>query len=128
MASMPLIGSRRWSRFAIADDAYGGNVTVGKFTHRWLQSSIIARIEGADPKLKEEVVIFGAHLDSFNLTNPVNGRAPGSDDNGSGSVTLFESLRAGSATIAVHRSQPDGFDLNFGPPPMLIKWARDFGA
>ncbi|OXA40932.1 hypothetical protein Fcan01_24383 [Folsomia candida] len=30
--------------------------------------------------------------------------------------------------IAVHRSQPDGFDLNFGPPPMLIKWARDFGA
>lgn len=43
--------------------------------------------------LKEEVVIFGAHFDSINRDDPTEGIAPGSDDNGSGSVTLFESLR-----------------------------------
>ncbi|OXA65091.1 probable leucine aminopeptidase 1 [Folsomia candida] len=83
----------RMVKIAITDGAYGGKVTVEKFTHSWPQSSIIARIEGADPVLKEEVVIFGAHFDSINSADPVDGIAPGSDDNGSGSVTLFESLR-----------------------------------
>lgn len=36
----------RMVKIAITDGAYGGKVTVEKFTHSWPQSSIIARIEG----------------------------------------------------------------------------------
>lgn len=68
-------------------------VTVDKFRHSWAQNSVIAKILGADPVLKEEVVIFGAHLDSINSRSPARGVAPGSDDNASGCVTLLESLR-----------------------------------
>jgi len=33
-------------------------------------------------------------MDSINLDSPENGRAPGADDDGSGSVNLIESFRA----------------------------------
>lgn len=32
-------------------------------------------------------------MDSINLSNPMNGRAPGSDDDGTGTVNLIETLR-----------------------------------
>ncbi|KAH9909943.1 leucyl aminopeptidase [Xylariomycetidae sp. FL2044] len=65
------------------------NATVEPFTHaNFEQISIIAKIPG----LSETTVIAGAHLDSVN-GNEVQGRSPGADDNGSGTVTLLESLR-----------------------------------
>jgi len=72
---------------------YTGQASVREVDHGYLQKSIVARLEGADPTLKSEVVVFGAHLDS------VNGRgsslaAPGADDNASGSSVGLETLRA----------------------------------
>lgn len=32
-------------------------------------------------------------MDSINLSNPTNGRAPGADDDGTGTVNLIEGLR-----------------------------------
>jgi len=69
-------------------------VTIQAFGHSWLQSSVIARIEGADPLLKDEIVVLGAHQDSLNLLNPAGGKAPGADDDASGSVVLLETFRA----------------------------------
>ncbi|XP_035716217.1 probable leucine aminopeptidase 1 isoform X2 [Folsomia candida] len=83
----------RMVKVAIIDPGYEGRVTVTKFNHSCAQHSIIARIEGSDPILKDEFVVFGAHFDSINKDDPVNGIAPGANDNASGSVTLFESLR-----------------------------------
>ena len=46
----------------------------------------IAEIPGTDPKLKEEVVMVGAHLDSW-------ASATGATDNGAGSVVAMEVMR-----------------------------------
>ncbi|KAJ2692781.1 hypothetical protein H4218_006267 [Coemansia sp. IMI 209128] len=66
-------------------------VNVTAFAHRFPQSSIIARIEGTS--LNNEVVVISAHQDSINSNNPATGRAPGADDDGSGTVTILEALR-----------------------------------
>jgi len=77
----------------IAASGYKGVAHVEAYEHsQWIQPSIIAKIEGSDPTLKEEVVILGAHLDSINSF--VVPPAPGADDNGSGSSVLLESFRA----------------------------------
>ncbi|THU95528.1 Zn-dependent exopeptidase [Dendrothele bispora CBS 962.96] len=67
-------------------------VTVQPFTHSWTQFSIIAKIPGS--KAQTPVTIIGAHMDSINLQNPTSGRAPGYDDDGTGTVNLIEIFRA----------------------------------
>jgi leucyl aminopeptidase len=66
-------------------------VTVNMFNHTWGQNSAILRIEGLNGN--QETVILGAHQDSINQRDRLNGRAPGADDDGSGVVTLMEALR-----------------------------------
>lgn len=68
--------------------AYGA--TVEQFAHSWGQFSIIARIPG----LTNKTVVLGAHQDSINLYSPSTLAAPGADDDGSGTVTILEALRA----------------------------------
>ena len=46
----------------------------------------VAEIEGTDPKLKDEVVMLGGHLDSW-------ASATGATDNGAGSVVAMEAVR-----------------------------------
>ncbi|KAH6645901.1 hypothetical protein BKA67DRAFT_525991 [Truncatella angustata] len=64
-------------------------VTAKFFPHTWGQSSIIATIPG----LSTKTIVLGAHQDSINQASPMNGRAPGADDDGSGSITILEALR-----------------------------------
>ncbi|KAJ2401890.1 hypothetical protein GGI23_001093 [Coemansia sp. RSA 2559] len=80
----------------LVDDAssHTGNVTVRAFGHRFPQSSIIVRIEGSDANHVQETVVVSAHQDSLNQWLPWFGRASGADDDGSGTVTILESLRA----------------------------------
>ena len=67
------------------------NATVSASKHLWVQSSVIARISGESDC---PVTILGAHMDSINLDNPVNGRVPGADDDGNGTINLIEAFRA----------------------------------
>ncbi|KAK7445173.1 hypothetical protein VKT23_009604 [Stygiomarasmius scandens] len=67
------------------------DVTVEPFRHSWTQFSIVAKIAGS--RAQSPVTILGAHMDSINLQNPQGGRAPGGDDDGSGSVNLIEVFR-----------------------------------
>lgn len=64
--------------------------TVEKFDHPWGQFSIITRIPGQS----NNTVVLGAHQDSINLFLPSILAAPGADDDGSGTVTILETLRA----------------------------------
>lgn len=65
-------------------------VTLRKVHHEgWDQYSIIASIAGKS----EDKVVVGAHQDSINLLFPNLLRAPGADDDGSGTVTTLEALR-----------------------------------
>ncbi|KAJ2045200.1 hypothetical protein IW146_007120 [Coemansia sp. RSA 922] len=76
-------------------------VNVTTFAHRFPQSSIIARINGTSHN--DEVVIISAHQDSINGNNPDTGRAPGADDDGSGTVTILEALRVFSKSSLVSK-------------------------
>ncbi|KZP13852.1 Zn-dependent exopeptidase [Athelia psychrophila] len=80
--------------------------SVKKFHHLFLQNSIIARIESSDDSVKPDdkgIIIISAHQDSLNYALPFY-RAPGADDDGSGTVTILQVLRSLAA-------------VSFTPPP-----------
>ncbi|MFC2146734.1 M20/M25/M40 family metallo-hydrolase, partial [Acidobacteriota bacterium] len=55
--------------------------------------NIVAKVEGSDPELKNEVVIVGAHYDHEGKDN--RGQVyPGADDNASGTAVVMELARA----------------------------------
>jgi hypothetical protein len=69
--------------------------TVSKF--RDLRSpNVVARITGSDAKLRDEYVVYSAHLDHLGIGQPVNGDRiyNGALDNASGSACLLEIARA----------------------------------
>ncbi|MDR1602872.1 MAG: M20/M25/M40 family metallo-hydrolase [Tannerella sp.] len=49
-------------------------------------NNVIAEIPGSDPKLKDEIVLIGAHLDSWH-------GGTGGADNGSGCIVMIEAMR-----------------------------------
>ncbi|TFL04353.1 aminopeptidase [Pterulicium gracile] len=73
---------------AIASAAGRSDITVTAFKHSWAQTSTIVRIAGTSSD--QAVTILGAHMDSINSSSPSSGRAPGADDDGSGTVNLME--------------------------------------
>jgi Zn-dependent M28 family amino/carboxypeptidase len=58
--------------------------------------NVIAILPGSDPKLKDEYVVFSAHLDHLGIGAPVNGDSiyNGAIDNGSGSAGVLEVAHA----------------------------------
>jgi hypothetical protein len=54
--------------------------------------NLVAKLEGSDPKLKEENVVLSAHLDHVGIGEPINGDKiyNGAMDNASGSAMLLE--------------------------------------
>lgn len=64
-----------------------------------LTRNVVARIEGSDPQLKSEAVVFNAHWDHLGLGDPVNGDPiyHGAVDNATGCAMLMEIARAWAA-------------------------------
>jgi hypothetical protein len=58
--------------------------------------NVVAKLEGSDPNLKGEYLVYSAHLDHVGIGEPVNGDKiyNGALDNASGSATLLELARA----------------------------------
>eukprot|EP01059_Diplonema_ambulator_P015426 TRINITY_DN26554_c0_g1_i1.p2 TRINITY_DN26554_c0_g1~~TRINITY_DN26554_c0_g1_i1.p2 ORF type:complete len:362 (+),score=121.37 TRINITY_DN26554_c0_g1_i1:55-1140(+) len=76
-----------WIASQYASAAMGRvDVTVQQFFHNWAQPSVIVSIDGYGPT-SDEVVVIGGHIDSIN--GGAAGRAPGEDDDASGSATVF---------------------------------------
>jgi carboxypeptidase Q len=48
--------------------------------------NVVAEIPGTDPKLKDQIVMLGGHLDSWNA-------ATGATDNGAGCIVMLEAVR-----------------------------------
>jgi len=69
------------------------DISVNRFKHSWRQDSIIAKIHGTGPSANE-VVIIGGHIDSTSS----GARAPGADDDASGSSTVLEVFRVLAAS------------------------------
>ncbi|MFN8060433.1 MAG: M28 family peptidase [Vicinamibacterales bacterium] len=69
-------------------------------THRDVESAnLVARLEGSDPALKNEHVVYVAHVDHFGHGTPMNGDAiyNGAHDNASGVAIVLEVARAYSS-------------------------------
>jgi Zn-dependent M28 family amino/carboxypeptidase len=62
--------------------------------------NVIGKLEGADPKLRQEAILLGAHMD--HLGRPKGVLHPGADDNGSGVSALLEIAR----TLAPSQVRP----------------------
>ena len=58
--------------------------------------NVLARLEGSDPRLKDEYVVYSAHWDHLGVGAPVNGDKiyNGALDNASGVATVLEIARA----------------------------------
>ena len=58
--------------------------------------NVVAKLEGSDPALKNEYVVYSAHLDHVGIGEPENGDSiyNGALDNASGSAILLELARA----------------------------------
>ncbi|KAJ4387419.1 hypothetical protein N0V93_008011 [Gnomoniopsis smithogilvyi] len=76
----------------IAEAPYHTHISLEYFTHRFPQSSIIARFEPKVRNFSNPLTIIGAHQDSANYLFPLL-PAPGADDDGSGSVSILEAFR-----------------------------------
>jgi hypothetical protein len=61
-----------------------------------MDRNVVARLEGSDPTLKNEYVVYSAHLDHLGIGEPVKGDRiyNGALDNASGSAILVEVARA----------------------------------
>ena len=57
-----------------------------KFTESKVINNVIAEIPGTDPKLKDEIVLIGAHFDSWHGST-------GAADNASGCIVMMEAMR-----------------------------------
>src|SRR6266542_1536303 len=57
--------------------------------------NVVAKLEGSDPKLKDEYVVYSAHWDHLGVGIPVNGDRSynGALDNASGTATVLEIAR-----------------------------------
>jgi hypothetical protein len=62
--------------------------------------NVVAKLEGSDPALKNEYLVYTAHLDHLGIGEPVKGDSiyNGALDNASGSAILLEVARAFSQT------------------------------
>jgi Zn-dependent M28 family amino/carboxypeptidase len=57
-----------------------------------MSPNVVAKLEGSDPKLKDEYVVFSAHLDHIGIGAPVNGDSlyNGAMDNASGVAAMLD--------------------------------------
>jgi Zn-dependent M28 family amino/carboxypeptidase len=61
-------------------------------THDVASANVVAKLEGSDPKLKDEYVVFSAHLDHIGVGAPINGDSiyNGAMDNASGVAAMLD--------------------------------------
>ncbi len=72
------------------------SVTLHNTLREMTSQNVIAKLEGSDPVLKDEYVIYTAHWDHLGVGEPVNGDRiyNGAVDNASGTAGLLEIARA----------------------------------
>lgn len=70
------------------------NLTVDSTVRQINSQNVIAKLEGADPVLKKEYVVYTAHWDHLGRDDRSGAFYPGAADNASGTAALLEIARA----------------------------------
>lgn len=93
--------------FAQADSGHAQGFALPSRLRAWTRTrhsrvesaNVLGLLRGSDPKLRDEVVVFSAHLDHLGIGVPVNGDSihNGAYDNATGSGALVELARAFAA-------------------------------
>jgi len=67
-----------------------------RFIERNSAPNVVGILEGSDPRLKREYVVFSAHMDHVGVGRPVNGDSiyNGADDDASGTIAVVEAAEA----------------------------------
>jgi bacterial leucyl aminopeptidase len=90
------VESALWLKTTIESliEAHGIDASVTEFQHSWNQPSLIVRFNANDNGLGDAapMVIVGSHQDTVKGGYFSEGRAPGADDDGSGSMTTLEAF------------------------------------
>eukprot|EP01062_Namystynia_karyoxenos_P001347 TRINITY_DN1045_c1_g1_i1.p2 TRINITY_DN1045_c1_g1~~TRINITY_DN1045_c1_g1_i1.p2 ORF type:complete len:405 (+),score=171.68 TRINITY_DN1045_c1_g1_i1:84-1217(+) len=83
----------RWlaEQYKAAIPARRRGVSISEFAHSWAQPSLIVRVEGSGAP--DETVVIGGHIDSIAGVLG-SSRAPGADDDASGSAGVLQAFRA----------------------------------
>ncbi|KAF3763322.1 Zn-dependent exopeptidase [Cryphonectria parasitica EP155] len=92
----------------IAESPFHTHISLEYFTHRFPQSSIIARFEPKVRDFDKPLTIIGAHQDSANYLFPLL-PAPGADDDCSGTVSILEAFRVLALSGYVPKDGPVEF-------------------
>jgi Zn-dependent M28 family amino/carboxypeptidase len=81
------------------------SVTLGNTIRKVNSRNVIARLDGSDPTLKDEYVLYTAHWDHFGIGEPLNGDPVyhGAVDNAVACAGLLEIARAFAALPAAPR-------------------------
>jgi leucyl aminopeptidase len=104
------------------------DITISTFDHgnATPQDSLVVRIAGTTRP--SEVIVLGSHLDSVNWRDGTSSRAPGADDNASGTATnleIFRQLMAGGIrperTVEIHAYAAEEIGL-VGSQDMATKY------
>lgn len=84
---LPIEDHGRMIRFIKSGEKVEMEINIkNSFTDNQTINNIIVEIPGTDPKLKNEIVLIGAHLDSWH-------GGTGGADNASGCITMIEAMR-----------------------------------
>ncbi len=72
------------------------SMTIRNTLRRVDSQNVVARLEGSDPAVKDEHVVFTAHWDHFGIGEPIAGDHiyNGAKDNATGTAALLETARA----------------------------------
>ena len=72
------------------------SMTIRNTLRRVDSHNVVARLEGSDPAVKDQHVVFTAHWDHFGIGEPIGGDRiyNGAKDNATGTAALLETARA----------------------------------
>ena len=85
--NIPLENHGQMERLIMNGEEVEMEIEIGvRFTPDRKIYNVVAEIPGVDPKLKDQLVIIGAHLDSYPFS-------PGAGDDAAGCITMLEAMR-----------------------------------
>jgi leucyl aminopeptidase len=102
--------------------------SIQTFRHSWPQNSLIVRILPVEPVTEQTpIVIVGAHQDTVRGGFFEDGRAPGADDDGSGSTTTLEAFSVLMASK--YRPQKDILEFHwYSAEEVGLRGSQDIAA